>query len=120
MVHTLKGEKELKMEFTPITQREFDRIRQSYPGGRNYLRPIVDAIYDLAIGSGLSTPCIWKHDSRSTKSDGTKGKSHCYGIASVAQSTSRESIRRGQPVAHTQKVCRDGILYVLRVGGKGA
>ena len=117
------------MEFTPITKEEFPK--------HNDNDEFREAIQALEVGTGFSTPCIWKHTVRhlppSLEQEAILhskmlSASICPGRQSVHTLVSqirrderlgwRGTPKKGHLGRSLRTECKDGILYVLRVGDR--
>ena len=90
------------MEFTPITPEEF---YQNYTKTR-VNSPFHKAVEALEVGTGFSTPCLWKH-SGSTKT--------CAGIAAAHRIIGTQHMG-----GRVRTRCKDGTLHILRIEDKRA
>jgi hypothetical protein len=96
------------MEVTPITSMQFP---VPIATGRDQSGELATAIQGLKIGTGVSTPCIWKHH-------GKPSRYSPNGMACRGTSTAHSAARRGGIRVRT--ACRDGVFYVLRIKPKEA
>ena len=79
---------------TPITKEDFDAL--PCPGKPH--SPAFDGIRALKPGTGLKTPCAWKH---------TEKKGNCTGIGALGR-------LRKETGFTLQGRCKDGTFYVFR------
>ena len=86
------------MEFTPITKEEFPG---TYTRGKRRSKFAL-AVATLEVETGFSTPCVWRHASKTGL---------CGGISTAHTAAKREGIR-------VRVCCRDGVFYVIRIEDK--
>ena len=109
-----------KLEFTPITESEFQDIRWRGPRGAASSE-LGDNIRNLEPNTGFSTPCVWKHSTgqahRSIKKDGTRtsySDNRCLGV-NAAHNRKVSLNKLNNENRHIRCRCADGTLYVFRV-----
>jgi hypothetical protein len=104
------------VEFTPITESEFQNIRWRGPQGVASME-LNKTIWDLELNTGFSTPCVWEHSTIQQigpiKKDGTRSQvqqKRCAGIAATYTFNKKNSESR-----RVRCRCADGTLYVFRI-----
>jgi hypothetical protein len=101
------------VEFTPITESEFQEIQWRGPRGSE----LAETIWNLELNAGFSTPCTWKHSTGQflgpIKKDGTRtptSYNRCSGITAA-----HNAFKTNFNDRHIRCRCTDGTLYVFRI-----